>query len=85
MSPDDEPIIGRAKGSAVVRPVPVQEEVLRMGPSQDLGRQLIQGCLVELRPLMDGWHLEASMDLTAEEGEVLFGSLVQDRAKDCPQ
>jgi len=84
VSPDDEPIIGRAEGSAVVRPVPAQEEVPRMGPSQDLGRRLIQGRLIELGPLMDGWRLEASMDLTTEEGEVLFGSLVQDRVEDRP-
>ena len=56
-----------------------------MGPSQDLGRRLIQGRLIELGPLMDGWRLEASMDLTTEEGEVLFGSLVQDRTEDRPQ
>ena len=84
MSPDDEPIVGRAEGSAVVRPVLAQEEVPREGPSQDLGRRLIQGHLVELGPLMDGWRLEASTVLTPEEGEVLFGSLVQDRAEDCP-
>ena len=84
MSPDNEPIISRAEGSAVVQPVPAQEEVPRMGPSQDLGRRLIQGRLIELGPLTDGWRLEASMDLTAEEGGVLFGSLVQDHAEDRP-
>ena len=56
-----------------------------MGPIPDLGRRLIQGRLVELGLLMAGWRLEASTELTAEEGEVLFGSLVQDRAEDRPQ
>ena len=55
-----------------------------MGPIPDLGRRLIQGRLVELGPLMDGWRLEASTVLTPEEGEVLFGNLVQDRAEDRP-
>ena len=84
MSLDDEPIVGRTEGSAVVQPVPAQEEVPRMGPIPDLGRQLIQGRLIELGPLRDGWRLEALTVLTPEEGEVLFGSLVQDRAEDRP-
>ena len=84
MSPGDEPIVGRTEGSAVVRPVPAPEEVPSTGPIPDLGRRLIQGRLVELGPLMAGWRLEASTELTAEEGEVLFRSLVQDRAEDRP-
>ena len=84
MSPDDEPIVGRAEGSAVVRPVPVQEEVPRTDSFSDLGRRLIQGRLIELGPLRNGWRLEASMELSTEEGEVLFGNLLEDRAEDRP-
>ena len=85
-SDDDELVVGRAEGSAVTRPAATSPAPPPIVPGQGSGGPMVQVRMVDRG--VGAWQIQATLELSAEEGDNLLSRLIQgapeDRAEDRP-
>ena len=83
-SDDDELVVGRAEGSAVTRPAATSPVPPPIVPGQGSDGPMVQVRMVDRG--VGAWQIQATLELSAEEGDNLLSKLIQgapmDRAED---